>query len=368
MRARGWLVWVALFLGAAACDCDRRSRDVPPSDPGTGAGPEKVSDPPEPDPPPRPRAIAPRGPRDDHADDGWPIQPAALEDEGWAGSEPVEARRLVYRVHLRVPPVLGDAPSTIPDAAAELFVDASDERLRARFVGPGWPVEAGSEVRLRADNPGVYVFDAHGGRPLTPGELAEWFQGGPAGRNPAPVRVRRPPPQENPGTGELVCALLAEWAAQERETVMRRCGDDGPPAMFRLGPWRAERTADVPVELPRSALRADHVGPPARIANSDSRAFMEPALLARLDPKRARGGEETRAEDAPAEGIRVQNDSRTRVVITAHGLPLGWVDPGASGHFVGLRPGQHVIAAMRPLGHLAYRPRGIRVPGAIRVR
>lgn len=366
MTRGGLLPVLAVLLGVTACDCNRRGpteASAPTADPGAADAPEP--EPPEPAQPIAPSPTSARAARE--GDDAWPIADAPLEDEAWAGNEPVEARRLVYRVHLYVPPVLGEAPPTIPDAAAELFVDASEERLRARFVGPGWPVEAGSQVRLRRGEPGVYVFDARGGRSLPPGELAEWFQGGPAGRDPALVRVRRPPPQENPGTGDIVCALLAEWSGQERETLMRRCGD-GPPAMFRLGPWWAERTADVPVELPRAALRADHLGPPRRIAETESRAFMEPALLGRLEPERARGEDEEPSDDAPPEGIRVRNDSSTRIVVTAHGLPIGWVDPDAEGHFVGLVRGKHVIAAMRPLGQLAYRPRGVHVPASIRVR
>ena len=68
--------------------------------------------------------------------------------------------------------------------------------------------------------------------------------------------------------------------------------------MFRLGPWRGERTADAPVELPRSALRADHVDPPPPIVDTTSRAFMSPELMARFRETAAQVMAEASAEDA----------------------------------------------------------------------
>ncbi len=353
--------WCIAFALLGACDCEPEPQRAPARDPG----PAQADEPARGEPP---RAIAPARPT--------PPAPAqrvvaALEaDDSFGSSEPVEARRLVYRVELRVPRSLGDAPATVRPPAAELHVDVSADRLRARFAGAGWPVEAGAEIRLRGDERGVYVFDPSGGRPLAPGQMAEWFQGGPPGRDPAIVRVRPPPPQENTGSGELVCALLAEWSGQPWEALARRCADRGPPAQFRVGPWWAERTADVPVELPRSALRADHEGPPRPVVDSDSRAFMEPALLGRLEPSRRRRGPgaEDDLEPPPAEGLAVHNTSPTRVVVTASGVPIGWVDAGAAAIFVGLRDGQHVIAAIRPLGQLAGRPRGVQIPATVTVR
>ena len=327
--------------------------------------PEEV--PVEPAPPPAPQPVVHRAPEPRDQRERRIVQ--ALEDDHLYGSsEPVEARRIVYRVLLHVPRSLGDAPPTVPAPAAELHVDVSADRLRARFVGAGWPVEAGSEVRLRGDRPGVYVFDARGGRPLAPGQMAEWFQGGPPGRDPPAVRVRPPPPHEDVGQGALICALLAEWSGQEREALVRRCGERGPPAMFRLGPWFGERTADVPLELPRSSVRADHESPPRPLAASSSRAFVEPSLLSRLEPKRARRDREATDEDAPSEGLQVRNTSTTRVVITGQGIPIGWVDPETEALFVGLREGQHLIAALRPLGQLALHPRGVSVPATVTIR
>jgi hypothetical protein len=353
---RFWLVLLCL----AACGQEQprgERREEPPF-------PELPVEP-SPSPPPQPVVQRPPDP---------PREPArrivqALEDDDLYGSsERADARRIVYRVLLHVPRSLGDAPPTVPAPAAELHVDVSADRLRARFVGAGWPVGAGSEVRLRGDRPGVYVFDARGGRPLAPGQMAEWFQGGPPGGDSPAVRVRPPPPHEDVGQGALICALLAEWSGQEREGLVRRCGERGPPAMFRLGPWFGERTADVPVALPRSSVRADHESPPRPIAGSDSRAFVDPSLLSRLEPKRARRDRDPPDEDAPSEGLRIRNESRTRVVITGQGIPIGWVDPGADALFVGLREGQHLVAALRPLGQLALHPRGVTVPAAVTIR
>lgn len=354
------LLAIALTASPGAMGCDDRApapavRETAPDEgsglpaaPARAYAPQGIESPPEPE---------------------RTIQPAAHEDDGWTSPEPVEARRLVYRVTLRVPGVLGVAPATIPAPAAELFVDVSAERLRARFAGPGWPVEAGSEVRLRSDFPGTYVFDAAGGRPVPPGELPRWFQGGPVTHAQLPaVGLRAAPPGETAGPGDLICALLAEWSGQDRANLLRRCSR-GAPAKFRLGPWRAERTADVPVQLPRHALRADHVDPPRPLTDVDSRAFMAPDLLSRLEPGRIRrSADEGPPQDAPSEGIRVVNGGRARVVITAHGVPIGWVEPGATGHFVGLRPGPHLIAGMRPLGNLGWRPREVRLPAEIAVR
>jgi len=368
---RGVLPGVVACLLAFGCDCsDRPARG---SGDGTPARDEPPSAEAEPEPGPADRTRdegrhddAPAGSSDDRR-----IVPAAHDDDGHAGTEPVKAQRLVYRVTLRVPGVLGDAPSTIRDPSAELHVDVSDDRLHARFAGAGWPVEAGSEVRLREDFPGVYVFDSEGGRPLPPGGLAEWFQGGPVRSSAGPsVRIRGPHPDEASGPGNLICALLAEWSGQRRRGLARRCGEGGAPPMFRIGPWMGERTADVPVDLPREALRADHETPPRPIAPSDSRAFAEPSLLARIEPAatpRAPDSDAAEEEGAPGEGLRVINDSPARAIVTIGGVAVGWVDAGATGHFVGPRPGEHTVAAMRPLGTLGWSARPVVVPGEIEI-
>jgi hypothetical protein len=274
--------------------------------------------------------------------------------------------RLVYRVTFKVPPMLGDVPTTMPRATAELHIDVSWDRLRARFSGPGWPVVPGSEVRLRRDLGGVYIFDGEGGRPAGAGMLAQWFQGGPVDRRQTPaVGIRRAPPSEQSVPGDLICALLAEWSGQPRTELERRCGEGGAPLSFRIGSWRAERTAEVPVELQRRALRADHEGLPSPLTLTTSRAFMEQSVLARIPlGRRTRRGE---VLGPPEAALLIDNQGPTRVVVTVGGVPIGWVDRGATGRFVGFVPGEHVVAAMRPLGNLALHPRARTLPGEVRI-
>jgi hypothetical protein len=286
--------------------------------------------------------------------------PAAARDLAYDSDAPLAVRRYVYRVRLAIPSALGDAEDLITPGA-ELYVDTSEERARARFVGQSWPLEAGAEVRLRGDSPGTYVFDGAGGRPLLPSELGEWFEGGE--RRPGPsLSVRRDPAAAAGERGALVCALLAEWAGEDREAVLRRC-DGRAPIAFRVGLWRAERTADLPIEIPRRSLRADEIDPPSTIPPSTSRAFYEPGTLARIEGAAVRGEEIEAADpEAPGEGLLFVNESPTRVVVTAQGVPIGWVAPRSSGLFVGLRPGPIWVGAIRPLGSIALRPRLGSVP------
>jgi len=286
--------------------------------------------------------------------------PAAARDLAYDSDAPLAVRRYVYRVRLAIPSALGDAEDLITPGA-ELYVDTSEERARARFVGQSWPLEAGAEVRLRGDSPGTYVFDGAGGRPLLPSELGEWFEGGE--RRPGPsLSVRRDPAAAAGERGALVCALLAEWAGEDREAVLRRC-DGRAPIAFRVGLWRAERTADLPIEIPRRSLRADEIDPPSTIPPSTSRAFYEPGTLARIEGAAVRGEEIEAADpEAPGEGLLFVNESPTRVVVTAQGVPIGWVAPRLSGLFVGLRPGPIWVGAIRPLGSIALRPRLVSVP------
>jgi hypothetical protein len=296
----------------------------------------------------------------------WRIENAAVTDSEYASDDPVPARRYVYRVELVLPATLGVDRSVLAASAAELFVDVSAERLRARFVGPGWPVEAGSEVRIRGDSQGAYLFDRHGGRSIAPGALAEWFDGGPRNRRGPPLVIRQAPLHPGPRPpGALVCALLAEWAGEPRDNVMHRCGG-GAPIGFRVGFWRGERTADVPVELPRRALRADEVDPPPPVVRSSSRAFLDPVALGRVPPGERESRDLPRPDPAaPGEGLELVNESETRVVVTVEGVAIGWVDAGARGLFVGLRPGVYRVATIRPLGALVSRPSLVPVPGRL---
>ncbi|AKF10667.1 hypothetical protein [Sandaracinus amylolyticus] len=366
VRHAALIALLALAIGCDSASPPPRRASAPSPRPPSGAHveelpPEALAD--EPAPPPIADPAAAEAAQAALEPPPRVIQRAPAPDSEYASDEPVDARRYVYRVTLVVPETLGADRSDLAIPAAELFVDVSAERLRARFVGPGWPVEAGSEVRVRGDSPGSYVFDREGGRSLPPGALAEWFEGGPRRTGP-PLSVRRDPAHtEREIPGGLICALLAEWSGDLRENVMRRC-DGRAPMAFRVGFWRAERTADVPVELPRRALRADESDPPPPVPITRSRAFLEPAALSRVPPMdRPPRDLPERDPTAPAEGLDFVNESDARVVVAAEGVALGWVDAGASGLFVGLRPGAYRIAALRPLGAVVLRPRVVVVPG-----
>lgn len=292
------------------------------------------------------------------------VLPAAALDSAYDSDETVEVRRFVYRVQVDVPSVLGEPRGEVETAAAELFIEVGGERVRVDFSGPGWPVLG--EVRLRGDSPGAYVFDARGGRPLVPGELASWFEGGPPRAGPI-LMVRRDPAIRggaDPGPGMLICALLSEWAGESRESVMRRCAA-GAPLSFRVGYWRGERMADLAVEVARRELRADQESPPPAIAYASSGTFLEPVALGRLSPRALRPGDAPPepTETPPEEGLDVVNESDARILVVADGVAIGWVDAGATGHFSGLAIGVHDIAAMRPLGAVVMRPREVTIPG-----
>lgn len=291
---------------------------------------------------------------------GATIVPAAARDFAYDSDEPILVRRYVYRVRLAIPSALGEAQE-LSTPGAELYIDASRERARVRFAGTSWPLDVGAEVRLRGDSRGAYAFDGEGGRPLLPGELGAWFEGGP--RRPGPgLSVRRDPspPSEEPGA--LVCAFLAEWFGEDRDSVMRRC-DEHAPISFRVGLWRAVRTADVLVEMPRRALRADELVPPPPIPRTEGHAFFEPASLGRITPASARGEElEAPSPLAPSEGLVVENRGPTRVIITASGVPIGWVAPRSSASFEGLQPGPLWVGGLRPMGSIALRPRLVSIP------
>jgi hypothetical protein len=283
-----------------------------------------------------------------------------MSDASEDSSAPIPVTRLVYRVNFVVPPAFRERHMPLTPPAGELHVDVSIDRLRARFVGPGWPVQEGARVRLRSDVPGVYLFDGAGGRPLAPGRLAAWFEGRPTGRVRSRVRVRREfgrRKQAKVAESEPLCSLLAEWTNQPREDVERRCAGGALPPGFRFGPWSAELTAIVPMRLPRYAMRADHVDAPEPIAPVHGHAMLDRLGLAGIEPVAA-----------PPEGtqpgpLRLVNRTDTRAVVVAQGAPVAWVDAGARFDLEGLSPGTYRIGALRPLGVLRMAPRRIQVPG-----
>lgn len=286
-------------------------------------------------------------------------EPAALSDESYASDRLERVRRLVYRVSFIVPPAFRQRRRGIRPVAGELHLDVAADRLRARFVGPGWPIHDGAQIRLRADVPGVYVFDGDGGRWLGPGQMAAWFEGRASGRSRSSVRIRREFGKldgEDPSA--LVCALLAEWTNQSRESLAPRCRGGSLPPGFRFGPWRAEITAVVPMELPRHVLRADEVAPPPPIAPATGAPVLAAAERAQLEPHRAVPG-------SPLEMLSITNTTTGRLMVLAQGLPVAWLDAGSSLILDGLPAGIYRVGAIRPFGILHRSPKPQPVPGSL---
>ena len=340
----------ALVLGLLACD------GRGPMEPPSGPPPEA---PPAPPPVPPEMVYAPTAAADrDHAPRR--VVAAFASDRTYASDERIEARRLVYRVRLRVPRSLGDGNAAVARPAAELHVDVSTDRLRARFRGAGWPVPEGSEIRIRRDELGAYVFDGDGGRPLGPGQMAHWFEGGRPRGTPS-HRVAMPAPDEQHGPGDLICRLVAEWTGEGPTSLARRCGEGGSPPSFRLGLWLAERTADVGIRLPKHTLRADHASPPEGIRDRDHRLFLTESSMSQLE--RHRGQRGAPGEDAPETGLVVINRATHRMIVTLDGTPVGWLDAGTEAHFDGMEAGVYGLGALRPFGLLAAGKRAFVVPG-----
>jgi hypothetical protein len=362
VRARLTVLLLALAMHALACSSDAGSkagvqRELPPPPraiPEATDWAARVGKPPFASGPPQPLA---------HPEVRTAVASDATEDS----VELVPARRLVYRVSLLVPPSLQDRNAHVSAAAGELHIDASLQRLRARFVGPGWPVTEGVEVRLRPDVPGVYLFDALGGRSIGPGQLAAWFEGRTIvdmREVQSRVRIRREY-RAHAGEispGHLMCMLLAEWTNQPREAVQNRCFGLSPAQGFRFGPFSAELTAVVPLSLPRYSLRADDVDAPEPIAPAVSGAMLD--TFDHLKPMRAEPA--TADGGTPSAGpLEVANHTDTRAIIVVQGVPIGWVAAGERASFGNFAPGLYRVGALRPLGILRMPPRPIRIPGTL---
>jgi hypothetical protein len=309
--------------------------------------------------------VAPRTPHDAPA---LEARAAVMNDDSEDSDELAAVVRLVYRVRFDIPGSFRDRPPPVVAPAGELHVDVGEARMRARFVGPGWPVQDGSEVRLRADLPGVYLFDGHGGRSLGSGQLAWWFEGQVTGRVQAIVGIRKDyvyewnvlrnrQPAAPLEVGPL-CMLLGEWSNQPRNALVPRCLIGSPPPGFRLGPWSAELTAVVPMQLPRRALRADEAKPPQLVKPPASAGWLEAPAIERMQPLRPDAGESRGA-------LVVENRTDTRAVVIAGGVALGWVDAGATLRVDGLRAGFYRVGAFRPLGILRTAPKLVHVPGEL---
>jgi hypothetical protein len=289
------------------------------------------------------------------------VHAAVMSDDSEDSDEPVLTGRLVYRVRFGVPPSFRDRRANVIAPAGELHVDISRTRLRARFVGPGWPVPEGSELRLRADLPGIYLFDSAGGRSLGAGQLAAWFEGQGSAKpliTFAAILRDWGKHAAGPLSGDMICALLAEWSNERREALAYRCHDDSLPPGFRIGPWSAELTAVVPLSVPRRNLRADDADPPRLPPRRPPGSMLEASAIAGLVPSRALPG-------PPDAKLVVSNLSPTRVLMIAQGVPLGWVDAGDTLTVGGFAPGFYRIGGVRPLGILRMPPKLIRIPGEI---
>jgi hypothetical protein len=285
-----------------------------------------------------------------------------LTDSEYASAEPVPIKRMVYRVSVQVPSVMKVGRPLIAPPAGELHIDVGAERLRARFSGPGWPIDDGSEVRLRGDVPGMYLFDANGGRPLPPGQLSAWFEGQLSGvRTRSALQIRDYLAAPNEGLGDLLCALLAEWTGNTREEVAYRCVGIVPPG-FSFGVWNAELTALVPMMVPRSTLRADAVEPPAPLPRRARRVLLEPGELGRIAPHRE--------ESAAADGggvLSLENRLTTRLLVFVQGVPIGFVDALSHVRFEGLVAGSYRVTALRTSNAARQFDAAVSLPGELRV-
>ncbi|HKP62704.1 MAG TPA: hypothetical protein VJV78_38475 [Polyangiales bacterium] len=338
-------------------------------------------------PPPRQKLASERlGPEQDEKPPSWAIeagkslakgmqlgaagrvQPATAVDRAYDASETVPIRRVVYRFAIDVPAAMREAHPPLLPTSSELHIDVAEERLRARFVGT-WPVDEGSEVRLRADMPGVYLFDANGGRPLPRNHLASWFLGDEVAQfRRSPLIIRRDPGPSAEGPAELVCALLAEWTGAPREETMRQCSGGALPLGFRFGIWIADLTAIVPMSVPRSQLRADAVGLPRGALNATRvRPLRDPRELAKIAPlQHAKYPDLPPIEGAPGSAtLHVVNHGSTRMLIVVSGVPVGWLQPEAAGDFSGFNPGHYRIGWLRPYAQYALLPTPFAIPGEL---
>jgi hypothetical protein len=276
----------------------------------------------------------------------------------------VSVRRLVYRVAFIVPQPFRGRRAVLPPLAGELMTDVSDRWIEGRFNGPAWPVPEGSAALVYRDLPGATVFDGTGQRRLGPGRLASWFEGRVDGRSRSFLSVRRDYGHNRvtTGPGELVCALLAEWSAQPRDNVMRRCVGSVLPPGFRLGPWRAELTAVVPMRAPEpeptwNGRKRVSARPAPR-----KRSLMDPDEIATFLPRRRSRSGARQERDA---SLRFVNHTNTGVMVIVEGLPVGWVDPESEGVFGGFTRDRYRIGAVRPLGRLCLGPRTLSLPGRL---
>ncbi len=327
------------------------------------------------DPPPPETVYAPLPPDQQRVTESTrSVAPAFVDDYGYNSETDTPVRRVMYRVTMAIPRSLGDYNPRIPSPTSELQLIVSNDRLRARFVGQGWPFADGTQVRLRRDQPGAYLFNDEGGRPLGPGQLAHWFEGGRPRFEPTHhVRTpfvwirgqgRQPEPPRLGDPGDLVCRLVAEWVNASTDELLSRCVEGVTPKKFRVGVWWMTRTADLAATLPRRGLRADHVDSPVLPQRSTSGTFLSNALLARVRRERSLAPGFVQPV-TPREGLLVRNRGASRMIVVVGGTAIGWVAPNEDAHFRALRPGVYQVGAMRPFGPSAAGLREVHVPGHV---
>ena len=293
----------------------------------------------------------------------WPIRPAVSIDSDYDSSELVTVHRFVYRHRTRFQPILGAGLPSFAQAPKELRVDVSKDRIRVTFLGPDWPIPGGSEVRMQAGRPSVYVFDGEGGRSVGVGQLAAWYEGAPLQGSPGfGLRV-----DEEPGLQEympLFCRFLAEWGRASLDVFGRRC-EAGAPRFFRIGRTQATLTAHVPMKIPRRYLRADHLDPPEGLLHDPGRVLVEEEILERLEPSmpdQREGDDED--EELPAE-LYIENRARGRSLIIIEGLQVAVLEEGASVTLRGLQRGRYRVGALRSFGARRSLQLMHRVPGEL---
>jgi hypothetical protein len=294
------------------------------------------------------------------------VQPAIVPDRAYESSEPVPIRRVVYRVSISVPPGLREANPPLLPSSGELHLDLSENRLRARFLGSVWPIDEGSELRLRADTPGVYLYDGEGGRPLSRGQLASWFLGdeiSPFRRGSLAIQRDTGPTVEGPA--EMVCALLAEWTASPREETARQCAGGAVPLRFRFGIFRADLTAIVPMNVPRSQLRADAVGLPRAFTSSRVRLLRDAREIGKLSPRKHPELAPIPAGPPGSASLRATNHGATRTLVVVAGVPIAWLQPGAAAELVGFDPGYYRVGWVRPYAQFMLLPEPVAIPGEL---
>jgi hypothetical protein len=305
------------------------------------------------------------------------VAPATASDRQFDSDEPVTVRRLVYRATIELPPGVRAPHAPVLPSPSELHLDVAVDRLRGRFVGPSWPVEEGSEIRMRADVPGAYIFDGRGGRPLGPGHLASWFNGDEGEQFPRqPVRMRAEAGPSADGPSELVCALISEWSAQPRQALEAWCANGTLIQRFGFGVWNFDLTAIVPMTMPRSQLRADAVNLPRPLMNARPRALLETRDVERLQPIVVRPNANATGANAnapalapidagpPGSGVlRAENRGLTRMLLVVQGVPLAWLQPRAAMEFSGFTPGYYRVSGVRPYAQNAATPNPMVIPG-----